>query len=66
MDNSIDRSKCGQEYSLCNSCKFDDIHYHEDKCQHCTRVVDIGYSIILCGVPIGHGITYLHKKFERK
>ena len=66
MDVGIDRSKCGPEYSLCEQCKFDDISYRRDKCQSCTRVVDIGYSMILCGVPVGSGITHLHKNFERK
>ena len=66
MDIGIDRSKCGAEYSLCKRCKYEDAYYHVDKCQHCTRVVDIGYSMLLCGIPVGSGITYLHKNFEDK
>ena len=62
----IDRSKCGSEYSLCDRCK----HQGEDRCsaacEHCTQVVDIGYQFIICGVPVGSGISWYHKNFDEK
>lgn len=61
----IDRNKCGAEYSLCNRCKFETENDY-DKCGHCTMVVDIGYGFLLCGIPVGSGITHLHKNFEPK
>jgi hypothetical protein len=64
MSINIDRSKCGAEYSLCPRCKYETDSY--DKCQFCTQVVDVGYAYILCGVPVGSGITHLHKNFSPK
>ena len=61
----IDRSKCGAEYSLCPRCKFESENDY-DKCGHCTMVVDVGYAFLLCGIPVGSGITHLHKNFEPK
>ncbi len=61
----IDRNKCGPEYSLCSQCKFETENDY-DKCGHCTMVVDVGYSFLLCGIPVGSGITHLHKNFEPK
>ena len=67
MDIQIDRSKWGSEYSVCKRCKYEDnIDLWAEKCQFCTRVVDIGYSMILCGIPIGSGISWLHQNFEEK
>lgn len=63
MKIEIDRSKCGAEYSLCPRCKFDNENDYA-KCSHCTTVVDVGYSFLLCGVPVGSGIMHLHKNFE--
>lgn len=61
----IDRSKCGAEYSLCPMCKFENENKYV-KCGNCTMVVDIGHSFLLCGIPVGSGITHLHKNFEPK
>jgi len=65
MSTEIDRRKCGSEYSLCKRCKHED-EYGSERCRYCTRVVDIGYSMILCGIPIGSGISWLHQNFEDK
>lgn len=65
MSVEIDRSKCGEEYSLCPQCKFESENDY-DKCDYCTMVVDVGYSFLLCGIPIGSGIAHLHKNFEPK
>lgn len=64
MSKTIDRSKCGSEYSLCPQCKFENYDY--DKCHYCTIVVDVGYDFLLCGIPVGTGITHLHRNFEPK
>jgi hypothetical protein len=32
----------------------------------CTQVVDVGYDFLLCGIPVGIGITHLHKNFESR
>lgn len=61
---SINRSKCGTEYSLCQNCKHKD--NFNDKCQFCTQVVDVGYDFLLCGIPVGTGITHLHRNYEPK
>ena len=37
-----------------------------DKCGYCTMVVDLGYDFLLCGIPVGTGITHLHKNYEPK
>ena len=67
MDVNIDGRKCGDEYSLCKRCKYEgNIDLWAEKCQFCTMVVDIGYSMILCGIPIGSGISWLHRNFEEK
>ena len=65
MSVKVDREKCGQEYSLCPRCKYEDYSDY-DMCMSCTQVVDIGYAYILCGVPVGSGITHLHKNFTPK
>ena len=65
MKIEIDRNKCGAEYSLCPQCRFEKENDY-DKCGSCTMVVDVGYSFLLCGIPIGSGITHLHKNFEPK
>ena len=65
MNIEIDRSKCGSEYSLCKRCKHE-YEYGSERCIYCTRVVNIGYSMILCGIPIGSGISWLHQNFEDK
>lgn len=64
MGVNIDRSKCGAEYSLCPRCKYENDFY--DKCQFCTQLVDVGYAFIVCGVPVGSGLTHLHKNFSPK
>ena len=65
MNEEIDRSKCGTEYSLCNKCKRE-AEYGSYGCMSCTQAVDCGYDFLLCGIPVGTGITYLHKNFEPK
>lgn len=65
MKVEVDRSKCGKEYSLCPRCKFENENDY-DRCGYCTMVVDVGYSFLLCGIPVGSGITHLHKNFEPK
>lgn len=65
MKIEIDRNKCGAEYSLCPQCRFEKENDY-DKCGSCTMVVDVGYGFLLCGIPIGSGITHLHKNFESK
>lgn len=66
MEN-IDRSKCGTEYSLCKTCKYeDDIENWSNKCQFCTRLVDVGNDFLLCGIPVGVGLTHLHRNYEPK
>lgn len=64
MSVKIDRSKCGAEYSLCPKCKYE--NEYSEKCQSCTRVIDIGCDFHLCGIPVGTGITHLHKNFSPK
>lgn len=67
MPTTIDRSKCGEEYSLCKQCKYESVaDYYVDKCQSCTRVVDVGYDFTICGIPVGTGLTHLHTNFEPK
>ena len=65
MEIEIDRSKCGSQYSLCERCKYK-YEYGTERCIHCTRVVNIDYSMILCGIPVGSGISWLHQNFEEK
>ena len=65
MKVEIDRSKCGTEYSLCPRCNFENENDY-DKCGYCTMVVDLGYDFLLCGIPVGTGITHLHKNYEPK
>ena len=65
MNVNIDRSKCGAEYSLCNRCKHE-AEYGSYECLSCTQLVDVGYDFLLCGIPVGRGVTYLHKNFEEK
>lgn len=65
MSIETDRNKCGTEYSLCPQCKFENENDY-NKCGHCTMVVDVGYSFLLCDIPVGSGITHLHKNFEQK
>lgn len=60
----IDRNKCGTEYSLCSKCIYDSEPDGWRKCEFCTSVVSVGYDMLLCGIPVGHGITYYHKNFE--
>lgn len=65
MEIEIDSSKCGAEYSLCERCKHE-AEYGSYECMSCTKAVDIGYSMILCGIPVGSGISWLHQNFEEK
>lgn len=65
MSIEIDRSKCGSEYSLCNICKYE-AEYGSYRCMSCTSLVDVGYDFLLCGIPVGSGLMYLHKNFEQK
>lgn len=65
MSIEIDRSKCGSEYSLCNRCKHE-AEYGSYECMSCTQVVNVGYDFLWCGIPVGSGITHLHKNFEPK
>ena len=61
----IDREKCSfQDYGLREWCKHQKEYY--EGCSYCTRVVDIGYSFIICGVPVGSGIAYYHQYFEER
>ncbi len=56
----------GSEYSLCERCKYENVEYFNDKCQFCIKVVNAGYSTVLCGIAIDSGIRYLHQNFEDK
>lgn len=61
----IDRAKCSsQDYGLCKRCTHFEEYY--EGCSQCTSVVDIGYSFIICGVPVGSGFAYYHKNFEER
>ena len=65
MKELIDRAKCSSEdYGLCKQCRHYEGYY--EGCIHCTSVVDIGYSFIICGVPVGSGFAYYHKNFEER
>lgn len=65
MSIEIDRSKCGSEYSLCNKCKHE-AEYGSYGCMSCTQVVDVGCDFLLCGIPVGTGVTHLHRNYEPK
>lgn len=65
MGIEIDRSKCGSEYSLCNRC-IHEAEYGSYNCMFCTRAVYVGDDFLLCGIPVGTGITHLHKNYEPK
>ena len=61
MKIEIDKSKCGEEYSLCPRCKFE-CENDYGKCSHCTMIVNVGYDYLLWGTRV----THLHKNFEPK